>query len=259
MKKLSGETAIISGGLGDIGRAIALCLAESGARIAIGDVLPASAAQSFLRSIQSKGQKACYDRVDVSDAFAVQRWINTVSHRLGTPTLIIPNAAIVTVAFLRKMSPSQWERELQINLTGACYVARAGALRLIKQKKAGRIVFIGSWAAHFPHPNLPAYCVSKAGLRMLCQCMAVEFAADNILVNEIAPGYVDAGLSGRFFRKNPKLRRQSIRQVPVKKLISPEEVARQVLHLCDPENQHMTGSTVLMDGGLSLVGKERAT
>jgi NAD(P)-dependent dehydrogenase (short-subunit alcohol dehydrogenase family) len=82
--------------------------------------------------------------------------------------------------------------------------------------------------------------------------MALELGSHGILVNEVAPGYVDAGLSGRAFDKEPGSRERAAASVPIKKLIVPHDVAIQVAHLCDPENKHMTGSVVLMDGGLSL-------
>ena len=82
--------------------------------------------------------------------------------------------------------------------------------------------------------------------------MALDLAPNNILVNEVAPGYVDAGLSGQIFKQEPKIREQAEQRIPTGKLISADEVAIQVLHLCDPANRHMTGSTLLMDGGLSL-------
>ncbi len=82
--------------------------------------------------------------------------------------------------------------------------------------------------------------------------MALELAPYNILVNEIAPGYVDAGLSGRSFERNPVLKEQATQSVPIKKLVSAFEVATQVLFLCNPSNIQMTGSTLLMDGGLTL-------
>jgi len=92
---------------------------------------------------------------------------------------------------------------------------------------------------------------------MLCQCMALSLAPHDILVNEVAPGYVNAGLSGRMFDADPDLRARSIQKVPVGRLIEPDEVARQVAHLCDPGNRHITGSLLLMDGGLSLVSPAR--
>ena len=84
------------------------------------------------------------------------------------------------------------------------------------------------------------------------QCIAKELAPFNILVNEIAPGYVDAGLTGQLFQKNPELREVNRMKVPNRLLISSDDVADNVLFLCDPNNKHMVGSTLLMDGGLSL-------
>src|SRR5690606_4165709 len=104
-----------------------------------------------------------------------------------------------------------------------------------------------------PHPHIPAYSASKAALRMLMRCMALDFAPQ-ILVNEVAPGYVNAGLSGRIFAEQPHLAEEARRRVPVQRLMEPEEVAQQVAHLCDPQNRHMTGSVLTMDGGLSLQG-----
>jgi NAD(P)-dependent dehydrogenase (short-subunit alcohol dehydrogenase family) len=88
---------------------------------------------------------------------------------------------------------------------------------------------------------------------MLCKCMALELAPHHILVNEIAPGFVNAGLSGRVWEKNPHQFAGAIEKVPIKKIISAEAVAAQILYLCHPQNEHMTGSTLLMDGGLSLL------
>ena len=253
MGLLSGQTAIISGGLGDIGRAIALRLGELGAAIAIGDILTGNKAKHFLDELQSVGIDAIYHHVDVADAAAVQQWVKLVEEAAGTPKLIVPNAATVTLADIRKITAEQWDRELRVNLNGSFHLAQAAMLKLLDKGLTGRIVFIGSWAAHAVHPKIPAYSVSKAALRMLSRCMALDLAPLGILVNEVAPGYVDAGLSGRIFDEQPALRDLSRSKVPVRQLILAREVALQVAHLCDPENKHMSGSTVLMDGGLSLL------
>lgn len=253
METLHGQVAVISGGLGDIGSAVARELARRGADIGVGDVLDVDAAEPLLAEIRLAGRRARYDRADVTDAEAVTHWVQAVEADLGLPTLIIPNAAIVTLKGFRTITPAEWERELRTNLNGAFHLARAGVLRLLDHKQPGRVVFIGSWAAHAPHPHIPAYCAAKAGLRMLLRCMAADLAGDGILVNEVAPGYVNAGLTADVFRQEPERRAQSVSRVPVRKMIEPEEVALQVAHLCDPANQHMTGSTLLMDGGLSLL------
>jgi NAD(P)-dependent dehydrogenase (short-subunit alcohol dehydrogenase family) len=89
---------------------------------------------------------------------------------------------------------------------------------------------------------------------MLMKCMAAELAPQGILVNELAPGFVDAGLGMKMITERPESREALAARVPIGRLIDPQEVAWEVVHLCDPENRHMTGATVLMDGGLSLYG-----
>ena len=252
-QNLTGQVAIISGALGDIGHAIAQELASRGADIALGDILPEESAAGVLQSLRDLGGKARYDCVDVSDSEAVSSWVENVTSELGAPTLIIPNAAIATLKSAREISPTEWTREIAINLNGAFYLAQAAGIQLWQQQRTGRIVFIGSWAAERPHPHIPAYSAAKAGLRMLMQCMALDFAP-HILVNEVAPGYVNAGLSAKIFDANPDLKESARLRVPSQTLIEAEEVALQVAHLCDPKNRHMTGSVLTMDGGLSLQG-----
>lgn len=251
---LQGQIGIISGGLGDIGRAIALEFARRGADVAIGDVLDEKEAAPTLRQIKALRRRGRYDRVDVSDPDAVACWVRDVEADLGLPTLIVPNAAIVKLVSLAELTPAEWRAELSVNLDGAFYLAQSATQRLLKKKKPGRVVFIGSWAGHAVHLHIPTYCVGKAGLRMLMQCMAAELAPHGIYVNEVAPGYVDAGLTGKFFQADPALKKVCQRRVPSGLLIAPDEVARQVAWLCEPANQHMVGATVLMDGGLSLFG-----
>ncbi|MFA6543115.1 MAG: SDR family oxidoreductase [Limisphaerales bacterium] len=253
MKKFSGQTAVISGGLGDIGRAIALELATQGADVALCGLRPATEAEAFLKGLQSLGRRASYDVVDVSDSEAVQAWVRRVEASLGVPTLVIPNAAQVTQADFQHITSQQWDRELRVNLSGAFHMAQAAALRLVEHRKPGRIVFIGSWAGHRVHSHIPAYCVSKAGLRMLSQCMALEFAPHGILVNEVAPGIVDAGLSGQIMNGNAALRETLRQMTPVKELAVAQDVARAVAFLCDPENRQMAGSVIVQDGGMSLL------
>jgi NAD(P)-dependent dehydrogenase (short-subunit alcohol dehydrogenase family) len=245
------QSAIISGGLGDIGRAIALDLAGRGASVALGDLAEPARADDFLKTLRALTVRARYDRVDVSDAASVQAWVDAAAGELGSPSLIIPNAAVVTFADSQSITPEQWDRELRVNLNGAFYLAQAASRRLVKEKRPGRLVFIGSWAADRPHTHIVAYSAAKAGLRMLCRCMAIDLAPHDIQVNEVAPGYVDAGLTARAFAANPGARELAEKQVPLQRLITPEEVARQVAWLCDPSNRQMTGSTILIDGGLT--------
>ncbi len=253
--QLQNQTAIISGGLGDIGRAIALELGGRGASVAVGDLHDpqSSSVVEFLAELRHGQITACYHLVDVSDSDAVERWYEAVESELALPTLIVPNAAIVTLVGVRDLTPAQWSREMRVNLDGAFYMAQCGANRLVHAKSPGRIVFIGSWVGFTPQTHIPAYCVTKAGLRMLCRVMALDLAPHGILVNEVAPGNVDAGLSARIFEMNPEWRERNLKRVPIGEMSQASEVAYQVAHLCDPANKQMTGSVLLMDGGLSLM------
>jgi len=121
------HVAIISGGLGDIGRAIAMQLAGLGADVALGDIRESSDADEVLDAIRGKDRRARYDRVDVSDAAAVQAWLRAVEEDLGMPDWIVPNAAVVALQDLDTVTPEVWEREVGINLHGMFYLAQAAA------------------------------------------------------------------------------------------------------------------------------------
>jgi len=236
--------AAISGGLGDIGLATAHALKQAGCRVALGD----------LRVTGRDTGDFHVQQVDVASETSVQAWFGAVESNFGEPASVIAvNAGIVAMSSAMEATLEDWNRTLAVNLTGAWLTARTGARRLIEMKMPGRIVIVGSWAGHAPHVDLAAYCAAKAGLRMLTQCLALELADKNILVNEIAPGYVNAGLSGEFFKKDPARAARARARAPVGELIEADEVAAAIAYLCSPAHRNLTGSTLLLDGGISLL------
>ncbi len=244
-KPLTGRVAVITGGTGDIGLAAARILKKKGAKVALSDLItPAAAAK------RAPGYH--YTRVDTSKPRALQSWIRKVDTDLGPPDLIVANAGIVELVSAMDSSEQAWRRTMDINLSGACFFVQAACRNLIRRDLPGRVVLVGSWAAHAPHPRMTAYSVAKAGLRMLGQCLALELAPHDIAVNEIAPGFVDAGLTGKIYDANPGSRENARTLVPNGRLIEAAEVGDQIAFLCDPANRHMVGSVHLMDGGLSL-------
>lgn len=248
------SVVLITGGLGDIGKAIIKRFALDAAHIAIADVLDPLVAKPFLDKIQFDFKVRClYHKVDVSNAKDVKVWIDEVSDSIGVPNIVISNAARLTQKSILEISSEQWKDELDVNLNGMFNVVQAASLKMIKAQVEGNIVMIGSWAAHKVHQDMPAYSVSKAAVRMLCKCFALELAPLNITVNELAPGYVEAGLSAKVWQSNPALRNTAINTVPTRSLITVEQVADQVLFLANNKNKQITGTTILMDGGLSLL------
>lgn len=226
MSVWSDQVAVVTGANGSIGSAIVAHFKELGAKTVGGD-LPA---------------------LDVTDPASIEAWLDGA----GTPTIGIVCAGISRAGRLIDTSDKDWSDVVDVNLTGAFYSARAIIRRMLKNKIQGRIVFIGSWAAHAPHPHIGAYSAAKAGLRALCQTFALDHAQDGILVNEVAPGIVDAGMSRELFRKDPELEKRTRAAIPSGRVISPEDVARDVAFLASPENRHTTGSVLISDGGLSM-------
>lgn len=250
MRRFEGRVAAITGGLGDIGREIARALAREGAHVAIADVRDDDG--GLVAELSTEGVRARYDRVDVTDAAAVAGWFKALENDFDVATLVVPNAAVVEPAAWDAITHEAWCRQIDVNLTGAFLTAREGAARMRAAEQTGAILFVGSWAADRPDAAIIPYCASKAGLRMVMRCLAKELAPHGILVNELAPGYVDAGLSAQIFRDRPGSREACEARVPVGRLIAAEEVAAAALALLDPANRHATGSVVTMDGGLSL-------
>src|SRR5690606_11206709 len=141
----------ISGGLGDIGWATALEFAKEGASIALGDIHLESAAEEYLLIMKQHKAVCHYDRVDVTDAKAVRAWVDEIEGVINVPSIIIANAATVTLGGMHDITPEEWDKELAVNLNGSFYLTQYATARLLEQKMAGRVVFVGSWAGATVH------------------------------------------------------------------------------------------------------------
>jgi len=240
---LDGQVAVVTGGRGDIGAAIVAGLAAAGAKVAVADLTPVP---------ETAPPGIDHARLDVADPRAVHAWLDNVEQRLGVPTLVVPAAATSTVRDSLTLSPAEWAHEIEVDLNAPFYLTQEAARRMIAAGRPGRVVMIGSWAGHAPHQHVPAYSVAKAGLRMLTQVLAIQLAPHRILVNELAIGVVDAGVSRAVFATHSELKSRSEHLAPVGHLVGIAEITAEVLTLCDPGRRSMTGATVLLDGGMSL-------
>ncbi|TZF85627.1 SDR family oxidoreductase (plasmid) [Pedobacter sp. BS3] len=193
----SQKTVLISGGLGDIGRAIAIAFGREGFRVAVGDMPEEPEAGQLLEEMRSKGCKELfYYKADVTSEQETAGWLEAVAQKWGLPQVIVPNAGIVVSGSLTDdaMTTGQARRQLEVNFWGSYNLAVQAAKKLKAHNLPGRIIFMGSWAAERPTARISSYyCISKAAVRMLCKTLALELAAHNILVNEVAPGIVAGG------------------------------------------------------------------
>lgn len=237
----------ITGGLGDIGRAIAEAYAAKGDQVAVCD----------LAERAPDGFPWHYFPADVQSEESVRAWFDAMEKEFGRPpTLVVVNAGVHCTnghGGCLETGFAEWTRTIGVNLTGAWLTAREGALRLLAAGGTGDILFIGSWVGQHPTANLTAYCASKAGVHSLVKSMALELAPLGIRVNEIAPGYVDAGLSGKIFEENGDLAVRVRQAVPCRKLVTVTEAARAAVFLTDSSNPNLIGTTLILDGGISLI------
>lgn len=238
MSEWEDQVAVVTGAAGDIGAAICTHLAQLGARVSGSDL--------------SVGPEAQLASVDVTDPASIERWLDDVEARLGPPTIGVVCAGISRAGRLVDTSDKDWSDVIAVNLTGAFYTARAIIRRMLAHGKGGRIVLVGSWAAHAPHPHIGAYSAAKAGLRALGQTLALDHAADGILVNEVAPGIVNAGLSRALFQQDQALEQRTVASIPAARVLEAADVCRDVAFLVSPENRQTTGAILVSDGGLSL-------
>lgn len=250
---LNNRVVLITGACGDIGREIALLMGKEQARVILNDVVPDAQAQPLVEEIRRlAGGEAIYFRADVADRQCVDAMIEAAGARFGPLDICVGNAAIVEVGPFLDMTVDSWSRHIDINLTGCFHVAQAAARIMVRAGKGGNIILISSWVQDVPSENISAYCVTKSGLKMLARSMALELGRHNITVNLVAPGFVDAGLSGRLFREKPGLKEACAQFVPLGYITSAADVAAAVMLLTTPAARYMTGSTLLVDGGNSL-------
>jgi NAD(P)-dependent dehydrogenase (short-subunit alcohol dehydrogenase family) len=247
-----GETVLITGACGDIGRSLAQEFARAGARLALCDLQsPADAAKHFV-DLQQSDSQLLYRQVDVTDAAAVDSFTREADDTIGPIDICIANAGIVERGALLDLSAEAWRRTLDVNLTGSFLTAQAAARSMIGASRGGHIVMISSWVQDVPRAGIGAYCASKSGLKMLAKCLALELGPNGIRVNLVAPGFVDAGLTGQNLKQNPARRPQVESEIPLGKLVSADELAKAICLLCAPEAAYLTGTTFLVDGGSSL-------
>lgn len=248
-----GRSALITGACGDIGGALAAEFVATGTtHLALCDLLePEQAAERF-ESLRRDGVELLYRQADVTDANAVAGFVGEAAEQFGGLDTCIANAGIVERGELADLSVEAWRRTLEVNLTGCFLTAQAAARVMKRSGRGGHIVFISSWVQDVPRAGIGAYCTSKGGLKMLAKCLALELGPAGIRVNLVAPGFVDAGLTGRNLRDHPGRRPAVEASIPLGRLISAADLARAVRLFCSDDASYVTGATLLVDGGSSL-------
>ena len=163
--------------------------------------------------------------------------------------VLVNNAGIASTSSALESDESEWDEVIDTNLKGAWLVAQQTAHRLVRLKKPGAIINIASILGYRVAKGISSYAASKAGLIQLTQALALEWAKEKIRVNAIAPGYVLTEMNQEFFEKNSSASESIVRNIPQRRIGTPEELTGALLLLASDASSYMTGSTIVVDGG----------
>lgn len=257
MRGIDQSGVLITGGCGDIGLAVASRFLEAGARVVLTDRLPLRQGKEVLKR-RFNSTRATYVSCDVTQAASIDSAFSAAKKFLDRLDTVICNAGIARNEPFLTASETAWADTLNVNLTGSFLTAQRAArtMRKNRPKKNGRrgtILFTGSWVQDMPWPNGVSYCASKAAQQMLAKVIAQELAPEGIAVCVVAPGIVYAGLTKKIYDRNKKFARLVESAVPARRLCSAEEVAGSFLFLASDDASYITGTTLLIDGGATLV------
>jgi 3alpha(or 20beta)-hydroxysteroid dehydrogenase len=239
MGRLDGKVAIITGGARGQGAAEARLFAAEGARVVIGDVLD----DAGTAVADELGPVAAYTHLDVTDEDQWQDVIALTEERFGPVTVLVNNAGILMFEAIHRTELADFERILQVNLTGVFLGIRAVTPSMTKAG-GGSIVNISSTAGLTGLPYLGAYVASKWAVRGLTKCAAIDLGPKGIRVNSVHPGGIDTPMIQGTDRDAPYYKR-----LPVPRMGSPDEAARAVLFLASDEASYTTGAELTVDGG----------
>ncbi len=243
---LAGQVALVTGASAGIGRHLALLLAAAGAKVALAarrtDRLAELAAE-----IAAEGGVALPIALDVTRQESVAGAIAEAERGLGPLDLLVNNAGVVVSKPALDHSEAEWDYVLDTNLKGAWLMAREFASRLVERDRPGRIVNIASVLGTRTIAYVPSYCSAKAGLIHLTHVLAMELARRRILVNALAPGYVDTDFTHDFLRSAPG--KKLIGRIPLGRVGRTDDLDGAMLLLASPAGAYITGAVIAVDGG----------
>ncbi|MDE2608705.1 MAG: glucose 1-dehydrogenase [Burkholderiales bacterium] len=241
--------ALVTGSAQGIGRAIAIRLAQEGAKIVVEDRQDADAAEQTLAQVRAAGSDGCVIAGDVGRVHDAQGVVDAAVAKMGRIDALVNNAGVERNAPFLEVSEADYDLVLDVNLKGAFFMTQAFVRHLRDAHRGGRIVNISSVHEELPFPHFTSYCASKGGMKMMMRNLAIELAPLGITVNNVAPGAVGTAINNKLLHDPAELS-ALLANIPLKRLGKVEDVANAVLFLASDEASYVTGTTVYVDGGL---------
>jgi len=249
---LASNTALVTGADSDgIGRAVALALAAAGADVALHWYRSREKAEELAGLIQGMGRKTVLVHADMGDAETARAAVRAAAEALGSLGILVCNAALIQRKAFLEITDEDWRAIHAVNLHGYFACGQEAARIMIGQGSGGRIVMVSSVNQTHANPDIAHYVATKGGVMMLARAMALELAAHDITVNLVAPGTIETDIN-RHMLADPEFRARKLAPVPLRRAGRPEDVAGAVVYLASAEASYVTGSTIVVDGGLTI-------
>ena len=247
---LSGKNALVTGASRGIGRAAAIALAQAGANVAINFRSHEDEAQEVAEQVRRAGREALLVQGDVADAEAVEKMVAQAVSQFGSLDIAVSNAAYSDREPFCEADMEGFRRTVDVTMWGAFHLLRTAAREMLRAGNPGSIVIVSSPHAYTPVPRSMAYNMSKAAIDQMSRTAAIELAEHRIRVNMVHPGWIDTPGERKF--ASEETLQSAAEKLPWGRLGRPEEIGRGIVFLCDPASDYMTGSSLLIDGGITL-------
>jgi glucose 1-dehydrogenase len=247
-KALNEKVAIVTGAATGIGKAIALEFGRRGAKVVVNYIGDAERANEVVNGIRQEKGAAITLEADVSKSAEVTRMIEQTISKMGGIDVLVNNAGIEEESPFLEKTEEEWDRVIAVDLKGPFLCTQIAAREMVKRGR-GTIINISSVHEDLPFPGYAAYCAAKGGLRMLCRDLALELAPHNINIVNVAPGAIDTPINEKTLT-DPEKKLALKREIPLGRVGEPREVAKLVCYLASDDAGYITGTTVVIDGGL---------
>jgi glucose 1-dehydrogenase len=247
---LLGKAALVTGASLGIGRATAIALAQAGVDVAINFRSHPEEAEQVAQQIRAAGRRALLVQGDVSDEASVREAVARTVSEFGRLDVAVSNAAFSQRQWFLEADIPLFRRTIDVTMWGAFYLLHAAAQQMVSQGGGGSIVIVSSPHAVVAVPRSMAYNMAKAAIDHMARTAAIELVEHRVRVNIVHPGWIDTPGERKFFSEEQI--RDSGGKLPWKRLGTPEEIARGIVFLSDPASDYITGSTLSIDGGITL-------